>query len=320
MKAVISFFFIALTAAAWEPLAPLPKANGGFASGFVDGKLVIAGGTNWTDGTKHWLKSIWNYDSATNAWSEIGELPESRAYAGSGVVHGHLVILGGSDGTKALPSAVAISGAGKVRTIGSIEHPTIYSCSGSSGEMLFVAGGSSDPADLSTFSNKICGYRFDAALTSVSTLFTHQLEGPGFGTGTLAFGKDAYIFGGAVHDAAAVVANRDWIYSINDQAVSASKTKLPHPIRGITAVTLNERFIYLGGGYPSDEVGFTADAYLFDTLSQSLQPATKLPIAAMVHLASDGRHLYCLGGEDAKKHRSDKMWRIPLAEVLNASK
>lgn len=301
---------------AWEPLAPLPEGNGGFACGFIDGKLIIAGGTNWTDGTKRWLKAIRSYDPASNVWTEVGQLPEPRAYAASGIMHGHLVMLGGSDGINALPTVLAIDAAGQVKQVSKVKNPSIYSCSAASGYLLCAAGGSTDPADLSTFSNAIRTYRINASLDTIDTVDENRLPGPGFGTGTLAFAGQAHLFGGAIHHPITVVTNQDWIFSINERGVTRSDTSLPNPIRGITAVALDARYIYLGGGYPSDEVGFTAEAYVFDSKSKKLRAALPLPIAAMVHLVSDGTHVYCLGGEDMKKHRSDKMWRIPLEKVL----
>lgn len=66
--------------AGWESLAPLPEPNGGFACGVVGYRLIVAGGTNWKDDTKHWLDVIWSYDPAANAWSVVGHLPQPCAY------------------------------------------------------------------------------------------------------------------------------------------------------------------------------------------------------------------------------------------------
>lgn len=320
MKQMLLALFLVASASGWEPLPSMPEPNGGFSAGFVSGKLIVAGGTNWTDGTKHWLKAIRSYDPDSSRWTSIGELPEARAYAAAGVIHGRLVIAGGSDGAAAMPDVLAVSSSGSTSTVGSMEHPTIYSCFASSGDMLYVAGGSTDPADLAKFSNAIRAYRFGPGLKAFGIAFEHKLDAPGFGTGTLAFGQNAVLFGGAVHDPTSVVSNRDWIFNITADGVSASRTRLHHPNRGITAVSINDHAIYLAGGYPSDDAGFTSDAFFFDTATEALSPAPKLPISAMVHLVTDGKHVYCLGGEDAKKHRSDKMWRIPVSALLSASK
>jgi hypothetical protein len=36
----------------------------------------------------------------------------------------------------------------------------------------------------------------------------------------------------------------------------------------------------------------------------------------MVGLVKLGEFVYCLGGEDQMKHRTDKFFRIPVAELL----
>src|SRR5258706_10547531 len=54
--------------AGWETLPPLPAPNGGFACGALAGKIVVLGGANWKDNTKHWLDVIWVFDPASEKW------------------------------------------------------------------------------------------------------------------------------------------------------------------------------------------------------------------------------------------------------------
>ena len=83
--------------------------------------------------------------------------------------------------------------------------------------------------------------------------------------------------------------------------------------RGLCAIALDEHRIYLAGGYTSD---FTADAVIYDAKSDSYTTAMPLPYAAMVSLVKLDGHVYCLGGEDKKQSRTDKFFRIPVAELL----
>ena len=78
---------------------------------------------------------------------------------------------------------------------------------------------------------------------------------------------------------------------------------------------LDPRRIYLAGGYVSDEVGFTPDAFIFDPEKPAYHPATPLPYAGMVTLVRSGEWVYCLGGEDRKRHRSAAVHRIRAAEL-----
>ena len=87
-------------AAEWEPMPPLPEANGGFIGGALGEDLVIAGGTNWRDGTKHWLDGIFVFETSRKAWREAGRLTVPCAYAASGTSDGRLYFTGGSGGEK----------------------------------------------------------------------------------------------------------------------------------------------------------------------------------------------------------------------------
>jgi hypothetical protein len=78
-------------------------------------------------------------------------------------------------------------------------------------------------------------------------------------------------------------------------------------------VALDERHIYLAGGYRDD---FTADAVIYDVKTDSYRKAKPLPYAAMVALVKCEGFVYCIGGEDKMKSRSDKFFRIPVSELL----
>ena len=45
-------------------------------------------------------------------------------------------------------------------------------------------------------------------------------------------------------------------------------------------------------------------------------PAAPLPLRALVSLVVAGEYLYCLGGEDRKKQRTDSVFRIRWKELL----
>src|SRR5437016_922700 len=86
--------------AGWERLPPLPEPNGGFVCGAVGGNIVIAGGTNWKDDTKHWLDRIRVFEPRKNAWRDGGRLAAPLAYAASGRTKDGLWFAGGSSGTE----------------------------------------------------------------------------------------------------------------------------------------------------------------------------------------------------------------------------
>ena len=95
---------------------------------------------------------------------------------------------------------------------------------------------------------------------------------------------------------------------------------LPFAVRGLTAVALDDGRIYLAGGYKTDPEGFTDDALIYDVKSDSYSPARPLPYAAMVGLVALDGFVYCIGGEDKQKHRTDKFFRVRVDELTRSSR
>jgi hypothetical protein len=61
---------------------------------------------------------------------------------------------------------------------------------------------------------------------------------------------------------------------------------------------------------------FTAEAFIYDTAADQYTVAPPLPYRAMASLVKSGDWIYCLGGEDRKKHRTDAAFRIQWKELL----
>jgi hypothetical protein len=51
--------------------------------------------------------------------------------------------------------------------------------------------------------------------------------------------------------------------------------------------------------------------------SDTYSPAKPLPYAAMVGLVVHDGFVYCLGGEDKMKSRTDQFYRIPITELFH---
>ena len=91
---------------------------------------------------------------------------------------------------------------------------------------------------------------------------------------------------------------------------------LPSAVRGITGLALDDSRILLAGGYKNDAEEFTDEAFLYDIISGKYSATQPLPCKAMVSLVKLGEFVYCLGGEDRKKHRTDATFRIRWKELL----
>jgi N-acetylneuraminic acid mutarotase len=281
--------------AQWEPLPPLPEPNGGFVCGIKDGKIVVRGGTNWTGGKKNWLKKVHEFDPVQKTWELAAERSEPEAYAVVFQYDGRFVLGGGYNGERGVSS-------------GSMKHGVLSAGGLVNGAMILV-GGTDDPANLA-------GVSKETWRLSKGNYRKADYPGKPFATAASAVaGSELFVFGGMNYDAEAKLpANTAEAYAFSPEKNVWRKLKpLAAPTRGLTAVTLDESHIYIAGGYRED---FTAEAVIYDVKADSYRKALPLPYAAMVGLVKMGDHVYCLGGEDKKQSRTDKFFRIPVAELL----
>lgn len=308
-----------IAAAEWEPIAPLPVSNGGFSAGAAQGQIVIAGGTTWKDDVKVWLDDVWLYDAASNQWKSLGKLPNALAYGVTAEVEDGLLIAGGFDGKQSRTEVLKIGADKKVTTTPlRLPQGTSLAVGGLLGsgihESLFVFGGSPDPSKLDgvlPFGQQML---LDAGKTE--QLPEDKSVHLFISTGAVC-GNALYVFTSARATSPTTVENlaNAWVFHPAKKAWSPIRP-YPMPWRGVTALKLDDTQIYLAGGYGGDPESFRSAAFVYDTKANKYRISKPLPIAAMVGLVTDGKHVYCLGGEDAKKHRTEKCWRIPLAELL----
>jgi N-acetylneuraminic acid mutarotase len=305
-------------AAGWERLAVLPEPNGGAVAGVVGDQIILAGGTNWKDDTKRWLDCIHAYDPKTGAWREVGRLDAPLAYAAVGEYAGALWFAGGSSGGRSQPAVWKMDRHLSVKRAFTLDRGFALAGSGVIGSSLHVLGGTEDMNDLSRATNGF--FAIDLRHGRVTRL--PDYPEPAFITGAAAAcGNRFFAFGGARWDAAAnSVANLSSAHAF-DPAAGRWETlaPLPYAVRGLTALPLDGDRIFLAGGYRSDLEEFTAGAFIFDIRSGKYTPAPPLPYRAMVHLVRLGDWVYCLGGEDQKKHRTDAGWRIRAKDLLGTA-
>lgn len=305
-----------LPAEPWETLPPLPEANGGFACAAIGQRLVLAGGTNWVNEEKRWLDTVRVFDTVTRTWSEAGRLPEAAAYGVAGAWDSALWLAGGSDGSGAhntllrvsadssAPQTVALpAGSGAVLAGGGVHENT-----------LLLVGGVPDPARLTAAHTRVQRLRLgDGAVERLP-----DLPGPGrFTAASAVTANQLFVFGGAEWTDG-TVRNRDDAYALDLQKPRGWRPlrALPAATRGLTAVALDDRRLYLAGGYRTD--AFTAEAWIYDVVNDRYTPAPALPFAAMTTLVVCGDHLYCLGGEDRQRARSNACFRIALSALRPA--
>jgi N-acetylneuraminic acid mutarotase len=304
--------FSAFAQPAWEPLPPLPEPNGGFIGGHHDGKIVIVGGTNWEGGKKNWLKSVRVFDPRGKVWGNMRNLERPLAYGVAMQNVDFFGFAGGSDGRLASKEVASLDGPyTDAHVLPQLPSTMVLSAGGTfgGGHCIFI-GGTDDAANLTGVSRSVHALR----LGKVERLADYP--GKPFATAASAVvGAELFVFGGMNYDAEAKLpVNTAEAYAFSpEKNVWRKLASLAAPTRGLTAVTLDDGHIYIAGGYRED---FTAEAVIYDVKTDSYHKAVSLPYAAMVGLVKMGDHVYCLGGEDKKQSRTDKFFRIPVAELL----
>ena len=300
----------------WETLPPLPEPIGGAACVSTGHSILVAGGTNWPNGKKNWVKTIRSFDPATSQWKVAGELPSPRAYAVHDTHRSMLLLAGGSDGVKTHLDLFSFPR--KDEPPGQLSHAAVYAGGGILRNELILAGGSPDQANLSGLSN----VTFAVHTESLQARQLPPMPGPGIGIAASAVcGERLFIFGGARWDpstGSVVNVASTWILSTRPDQWSPA-APYPAETRGAVAIALDDRHIYVGGGYRSSPEGFTNEAFLYETTRNQFLPAQALPISGMTSLVRHGNHIYCIGGEDKKQHRSDGFWRAKISTLLKAT-
>lgn len=320
---VLALALCALSArgAEWEPLPPMPEPNGGFLSGVSGGKIHILGGTNWTGGVKNWLQAIRRFDPAAKQWESLGSLDSPIAYGLSGVTPEGEIVFGAGFTGKEPWTGIGVLRDGRVASSEVRHHhtTTALAAGGLWHGQLVIVGGTSDVADLTMLS--VAALAIDCKTGERDRL--PDFPGKAIGTAASIIARGSlFIFGGANWNAAAsaVVNTRDAFALDLERKTWRSLAPLPVAVRGLSAVMLDEGHLYLAGGYRSDPDGFIADAWIYDIGANRYQPAQPLPMPGMWGLIVCGEHLYCMGGEDKMKSRTDKAFRIKIAELRHGKK
>lgn len=300
----------------WESIAPLPQPNGGFVAGCAGGKIVIAGGTNWPDGTKHWLDAVHVYDPAANQWSTGPALPHPLAYAAAASDGTRLFLAGGADGKSARKEVYALDARLHLEKLGELPEPLSFAGAAFHDGKLLALGGTPDPDDWS----KATADLREISLPSCKVRNLPPLTALGHGIGIPAVvtaGERILTFSGAwLNPSTKEVTNIGKAFAF-DTATESWQAIAPFhkPVRGLNAVALDAHRVYLAGGYGTDAEGFLGEAFIYDAASDRYTPAKPLPFKALTSLILCGDYVYALGGEDKKQHRTDQSWRIRANEL-----
>lgn len=306
---------ISAAAASWQKLPALPESNGGASMGAVAGQIVVVGGTNWRDGTKHWLKTVHRYDPSTSQWTSRETLPEPFAYGMVTMTDGALVVLGGTTGSAPFAGSIRVEPKQVTsRMDGGIKVPAVLSAGGRIGDEFIFTGGTDDAANTSAFRRDTFAVNLATGAQRTLPLFPGKPMGM---PGTVVTADELFIFGGCAWDSVkkgALNLSESYALSVRRNTWRALKP-LPQAVRGLAAVLIDDQHVYLAGGFTDADGGFTDAAWIYDLTRDTYTPSAPLPYRAVVTLVLNDGYVYCLGGEDRGKHRSDAAFRIPVSAL-----
>ena len=314
-----SLAFVSMTQAqgeGWEKQPPLPQPASGFVAGCVNGKIVVAGGTNWPGGVKRWLDSVAIFDPAKQAWRTGTKLPHPVAYAAFASDGSRLCFAGGGDGTRAHKEVYSLDEDLKLAHIADLPEPVMYTSGAIREGVLHVLGGIDDPEDWTHSHARHYGVTLaDGKVTALAPL-NELRNGVRLPALCMAAGK-IFSFTGSWFDGAVQVRNLADAFACDENWTAIHS--YPLAARGVAAVQLDDTHIYLSGGFGADE-GFLSRAWIYEVRSNRYVPAAAQPITATTCLVKCGEHVYFLGGEDLQKHRTAACYRIRVSELLASIK
>src|SRR5690242_7690070 len=103
MSSLVLVALLALAAAprlSWREGRRMPLAKSGAAAALLAGRLLLAGGTYWQAGQKHWTPQVDAYDISSEEWRSGPPLPFPLSYGAYVRSERGLEVLGGWDGVR----------------------------------------------------------------------------------------------------------------------------------------------------------------------------------------------------------------------------
>lgn len=143
----------------WKSLPPLPDKVGfaGAYAGVSNDALIVAGGANfpgnagpWGTAPKTWYDDVFVLKNPSGSWKKAGKLPRAMGYGLSLTTPEGIFCLGGADGTRHYTEAFFLNWKnGRISTtpLPDLPIPLAYASGALLGDRIYVAGGTSTPAD-----------------------------------------------------------------------------------------------------------------------------------------------------------------------------
>ena len=292
----------------WSTKSPMLRAQAGGAAALFGNTMVIAGGTAWEGGVKHWLKDVQLYDVASDKWRSGPPLPESLAYGPFTQSGDALEIFGGTAGESMVRHIWKIDKAFN-RWVRAGETPTdvLLGRAARVGRRVFLFGGCADVADLTRCASIVWMREDEGPWQEVATL----PAGPVALSASAVLNGRVFLFGGCSMAAPGQLVNRAEAWSFDPATFAFRRLRdLPSANRGLSAAAAVGR-IWLFGGYAGD--GFTAESWSYDPSVDTFTSQTPMPVAmSSIEFLGRGKILWGAGGEDRMRGRSARTFSATI--------
>jgi N-acetylneuraminic acid mutarotase len=299
----------------WKEGRKLILAKGGYASGIIDGKLLLAGGTYWKDNKKLWTDEVVAYDPTRDQWETIPSLPKALAYGASAVDEAAFYFLGGAGPEKSERAGYRLrrqGGTYRWEEFTQLPVDRSYSRAVILDDQLILVGGSESVNDLSKASAALLSLSLKKPKASWRSLRPMPGEGRAVFAAASCNGK-LYVFGGCLLEGGDV---RNLASALRYDPATDQWTRLhdlPAATRAWSASSGDDRFIFLFGGYSSSPDSnaraqsghFERKVYRYDTKVDAYEEMSPLPFAnadMSFHFLRSA--FYGAGGEPVQKARS----------------
>ena len=304
---------------AWKEGPKLPFGRGGAASGILRDRLIVAGGSYWEDGHKKLLRDVVSFHLHSREWDVLCPLPRPLAGAAGAVWGGYFFCIGGGDHSRA---SGAIYRAAHGSEAQEWEHwydlPTPLSYCGAvvGGDTLYVIGGTPELGNLAASRADVIALNLRDP--SAGWRFLPPLPSPGRSlfAATCVAGQ-LYVFGGCTAEPGGPVVNLGDAFCLTPgHSAWQALANPPVATRAWSAVTLEDRFIFLLGGYSTTagpdgvttEGRFESRVIRYDAREPRYSEIVSLPFSvADACFHGTGDMLYAAGGEPGARARSAEL-------------
>ncbi len=283
----------------WREGAPAPLPRAGCAAGVVGGHVVIAGGTFWQEGQKHWCAQADAYNPATNRWQALPPLPQPRGDAPTVVVEDVLYILGGGVDGPPVDTVVRFAGGSWSQAPDlALPSPRRSSAAAVVDDTIFLLGGLAGTwTDFGSATSTVWSARPGAGTWSSR----RPMPGPARFNAAVGAVGDRVLVAGGCSAADGKVVNLDDILAYEPRTDQWSTLgQLPQPLRGACGLADADRLLVIGGYTDHFLTGLLA----VNAATGAVTAAGELPVGlADTRFLRVGRHLVGVTGEDGIKRR-----------------